>query len=147
MQDSSIGQLSSLISDVAQWWRNWWGNRAGMSELDKLDREEMKHIARDVGTSTEELQALAGKWPDSADLLARRMATLQLDPLGIARSQPAVSNDLKKLCSLCMSKGECTHDLDNGAINSNWQEYCPNTSTLKALSVQRAAQVASEKKQ
>ena len=68
MQDSSIGQLSSLISDVAQWWRNWWGNRAGMSELDKLDREGMKHIARDVGTSTEELQALAGKWPDSVTL-------------------------------------------------------------------------------
>jgi hypothetical protein len=75
MQNSSIGQLSTLFSDVTRWWRNLWGNRTGISELDKLDWDEMKHIARDVGTSTEELQALAGKWPDSADLLTRRMAT------------------------------------------------------------------------
>jgi len=145
MDNSSNEQRPSLFSAIAKRWRNWWGNRAGRSELDTLDRSEMNRIARDVGASSEELQALAGKWPDSADLLIRRMGSLQLDPLAVARSQPAVSNDLKKLCSLCVSKGECAHDLDTSAADSHWEEYCPNTTTLKALSAQRAAEAAKQK--
>ena len=61
----------------------------------------------DIGSILQELRPLAGKWPESANLLSRRMAALQLDPSEIARSQPAVSNDLKRLCSLCVSKGRC----------------------------------------
>lgn len=134
---SSSRQHPTFAAKVARWWRNWWGNRTGISELDNFDRDDLKHIARDIGASTEELRALAGKWPDSADLLTRRMTALQLDPLATARSQPAVSNDLKKLCSLCVSKGRCEHDLAEGTTNSDWREYCPNTTTLAALSAQR----------
>jgi len=147
MQSSSIGQDPTLVAKIARWWRNWWGNRAGVAELDNFDRNELKHISRDIGASTEELRALAGKWPESADLLTRRMAALQLDPLATARSQPAVSNDLKKLCSLCVSKGRCEHDLAEGAINSDWREYCPNATTLTALSAQRTVQETNGKKQ
>lgn len=147
MQSSSKGQYPDFVATIAQWWRNWWGNRAGMAELGSCSPDELQRLARDVGVNPQELRSLAGKWPESADLLTRRMAALQLDPLAIARSQPAVSNDLKKLCSLCVSKGQCTHDLAGGAINSDWRKYCPNTTTLMALSKQRTAQATNGKKQ
>ena len=147
MHDSSNGQHLSFIAAIGNWWRNWWGNRAGRAELENCSPDELQRLARDVGVSLEELRPLAGKWPDSANLLARRMAALQLDPSEIARSQPAVANDLRKLCSLCVSKGRCMHDLASAANDSNWQEYCPNKSTLMALSEQRAAEATNEKKQ
>ena len=127
------------VSRLTRWWRNWVGNRAGQAELNKLGSQELGHIARDIGASSGELTALAGKWPDSADLLARRMAALHLDPAAIARSQPALSRDMKKLCSLCGYKGWCEYDLDARAVNPRWRGYCPNSTTLTALIPERSA--------
>lgn len=134
MHESSKEQLRSVFFDIARWWRNLWGNSAGRAELSKFSPQELRQIALDSGVSPGDLRSLAGKWPNSADLLTRRMATFQLDPLTIARSQPAVSNDLNRLCSLCTSKGRCEHDLDWDRSNPKWREYCPNESTLSALS-------------
>jgi hypothetical protein len=145
MHESSTEHRSSIVTGIAQWWRNWRGNRAGMAELKDFSPDELRRLALEIGVNPEDMRPLAGKWPESADLLARRMAALQLDPLEVARSQPAVSNDLKKLCSFCMSKGECAHDFASGAPNSKWEEYCPNTSTLKALSAERAVHADNEK--
>jgi hypothetical protein len=97
----------------------------------------MQNIARDVGTSSAELRALAGKWPDSADLLWRRMTALRLDRTEIAQSMPPVSRDMSKLCSLCDEKRECERDLDRGAISPRWLRYCPNAQTLMALLKQK----------
>ena len=123
----------SLIAAVARWWHNWNGNRASSAELDNLGPDELKHIARDAGVDTQELRALAGKWPESADLLAQRMKVLHLDPEEIAHTQPGVSNDLKKLCSLCDAKRRCEYDLTRGAVNPIWRHYYPNATTLMAL--------------
>ncbi len=141
MMTSATEQFRSLAADVARWWWNWRGNRAARAELNRLDPETAAAIARDVGASRDELRALAGKWPDSADLLSRRMIALHLDPKQIARAQPAVSNDLKKLCSLCFEKRHCAHDLDSGATDTAWRHYCPNTFTLTSLGAQCATGV------
>jgi hypothetical protein len=97
----------------------------------------MQNIARDVGTSSAELRALAGKWPDSADLLWRRVAALHLDRTEIAQSMPLVSRDMSKLCSLCDEKRECERDLDRVAISPRWLRYCPNAQILMALLKQK----------
>lgn len=120
-------------SRLVRWWRNWIGNRSARAEMDRLGSRELGIIAQDVGASKAELRALAGRWPDSADLLARRMAWLRLDPAEIARTDPAVSRDMNKLCSLCGSKRQCEHDLDRATINPSWRRYCPNFQTLAAL--------------
>jgi uncharacterized protein YjiS (DUF1127 family) len=145
MRASSNRHSSPLLGTIVRWWLNWWGNRAAMAELNHLSADELRGIAQDIGVNREELRSLAGKWPDSADLLTHRMAVLQLDPAEIARSQPVVSNDLRKLCSLCGSKGQCSNDLISHAVHSNWQEYCPNTTTLRALNEQYVAHTASGK--
>jgi hypothetical protein len=133
MQNLSAGHQSSFFSAIANWWRQWMGNRAGRAELENYDRRELQRLAQEIGADPQQLRALAGKWPESADLLARRMAALQLDAAEIARSQAGVSNDLNKLCSLCVSKGRCERDLAGDPNNPVWREYCPNMTTLTAL--------------
>ncbi len=138
MKNSQERRTQVRRSRLTRWWKNWTGNRAGRAELDNLGSQELGNIARDVGASPHELRALAGKWPDSADLLTRRMATLHLDPGEIARSQPTVSSDLTKLCSLCRDKNRCEHDLNSGTTSPRWQRYCPNSATLAALVAERS---------
>ena len=133
MQSTTSGSGHSLLSAIRQWWRDRSASRATVAELSMFEPKELHDIARDAGATTAELQALAGKWPGSADLLTRRMSALGLDASGIARSQPSVSNDLNKLCSLCGSKRRCRDDLARDPKNPAWQEYCPNSSTLIGL--------------
>jgi uncharacterized protein YjiS (DUF1127 family) len=140
MQNSSAEQRSAFFATIAKWWRNWTGNRAGVAELKAFDHQELQRMAQDVGVNPRELRVLAGKWPESADLLSRRLSALELDASEIERLQSCVSNDLKKLCSLCVSKGRCDYDLDTHPNNSVWRDYCPNATTLMALTTQRSAQ-------
>jgi hypothetical protein len=91
-------------------------------------------IAHDVGVGgAAELRVLAGKWPDSADLLSRRMRQIRLDAAKIVRVEPQVVRDLERVCTLCASKRRCIRDLAKGQSDSSWQAYCPNTMTLRAL--------------
>ncbi len=129
----------SFGSTIAHWWRNWTGNRAGLAELNQLEPGAIRQIAADVGVNTSDVRALAGKWPDSADLLLRRMSALHIDPQQLNRTQPGVTNDLKKQCSLCGAKRRCERDLDNGPVNSVWRQYCPNSTTLTALTADSKA--------
>ena len=145
MQNVIAEPKLSYFLAISQWWRNRIGNRVGRAELECCDRRDLQRLAQEVGVNSQELRVLAGKWPESADLLVRRMAALQLDAGEIARSQPSVSNDLKKLCALCMSKGRCERDLFRDSHNPVWQEYCPNTTTLTALGAQTATQAKNGK--
>ncbi len=147
MMTRSAGlQLRSIFADIGRWWREWLGNRPALAELQGCSREELRRIASDFRATPEELQALAARWPDSANLLDRRMAALDIDLDRVARSQPAVANDLKRLCSLCQSKGECEHDLDSNPGDPRWREYCPNASTLTALREEERAPARKRKK-
>jgi hypothetical protein len=140
MVHSASLQLRSIFADIGRWWRERVGNRSALAELQNCTREELHQIAADFGTTPDELLALAACWPDSASLLGRRMATLHIDLDEIARRHPAVANDLRRLCSLCQSKGECEHDLDSKPGDPHWREYCPNASTLIALREEEHAQ-------
>jgi len=128
----------SLFGTIARWWRNWLGDRSRKLELRNLGSEDLNRVAHDAGVSPQVLQALAGKWPEATDLLSRRMAALKLDVEEIERTYPPVSNDLKHLCWLCTSKGRCERDLAKDPSNPVWREYCPNATTLTALSANAA---------
>ncbi len=140
MPHSACMQLRSVFADIGRWWREQRGNRPALAELQSCSREELRQIASDFGTTPDELRTLAARWPDSASLLGRRMAALDIDLDEIARRHPAVANDLKRLCSLCQSKGECEHDLDSNPGDPHWRAYCPNAPTLTALREEERAQ-------
>jgi hypothetical protein len=139
MRDTPQQQLMSIWASTVRWWKNRVGNWSSRAAVDALDPETAKRIARDIGVDTNELRALAGKWPDSASLLERRMAAHRLDADAIEKAQPAVSRDLKKMCSLCRDKPQCEHDLDTASTDPAWQRYCPNSYTLQALIAERDA--------
>lgn len=130
--------MHTLFNAVARWWRNWTAARANVANLDCCGADQAERIARDVGVSAPELRALAGKWPDSADLLNRRLTALELDPVEIRRTEPGVLSDLQRVCAMCANERECRHDLAEDPYDPAWREYCPNVMTLDALTAERA---------
>jgi hypothetical protein len=126
------------LNAVARWWRNWMTTRANMASLDCCGLEEAERVAHDVGVTTSELRALAGKWPDSTELLNRRLAALELDPAEIRRAGPGILSDLQRVCTMCTDGRECEHDLAQDPNDPVWREYCPNVMTLDALTAERA---------
>jgi len=130
--------MKNPLNAVAGWWRNWTAVRANMASLDCCGADEAGRIAHDVGVTTSELRALAGKWPESADLLNRRLAALELDPEEIRRAEPGVLPDLQRVCTMCANERECEHDLASDPSDPVWREYCPNVMTLDASTAERA---------
>jgi hypothetical protein len=127
-----------LARQLADWWRGWTRRRRTMAQLDCCGSSEVARMAHDVGVSSEELCVLAGKWPDTTDLLLRRMAETKLDPTEVTKVEPQVIRDLQRVCTLCASKRKCEHDLATNPSDPVWQDYCPNATTLQALIAERA---------
>lgn len=121
------------LSFVTGWWRNWKSRRAAMEELDRCGADEAAHIARDVGVSCSELRTLAGKWPDSADLLEERVVAIGLNTENIGAAEPQVLRDLQRVCAQCAARSRCEKDLDQDKTDRVWRDYCPNVTTLDAL--------------
>jgi hypothetical protein len=123
-----------FLPRLARWWREYAGRRSTVAALADCGPAESARIAHDVGVSgAAELRVLAGKWPNSADLLARRMRQIKLDAAEIMQVEPEVVRDLERVCTLCASKRRCSRDVAKEQSASTWQAYCPNTMTLKAL--------------
>jgi hypothetical protein len=108
-----------------------------VAALDGCGPSETARIARDLGVGGPELRVLAGKWPDSSDLLSRRMKEIKLDGATTARIEREVFRDLQRVCTLCASKRKCQHDLARNPADPAWREYCPNATTLAALAAER----------
>jgi hypothetical protein len=123
---------------MVNWWRNWRATQSNLAALACCGAEETGRIAHDLGVSVPQLRALAGKWPDSADLLKRRLVELGLDFANIRRAEPQVLQDLQRVCTLCRSGRVCAHDLASRPSDPVWRGYCPNTMTLDALAAEPA---------
>jgi hypothetical protein len=131
--------MHTPFNAVAQWWRKWTAARANVASLNCCGSDERDRIAHDVGVTASELRALAGKWPESANLLLNeRLAALNLDRTEIRRTEAQVLNDLQRVCTLCTSERACKHDLARSPDDPVWREYCPNVVTLDALTAERA---------
>jgi len=132
-----------FVHQLARWWRGCAARRSTVAALVNCGPAETARIAHDIGVSgVAELRVLAGKWPDSADLLSRRMRQINLDATKIVRVEPQVVRDLERVCTLCASKRRCTRDFAKDRSPSSWQAYCPNTMTLKALVAEHSADVS-----
>jgi hypothetical protein len=129
-------QQEGLLDALARKWRIWQRRRAAMAELDHCGSAERQRIANDIGMNEDELCVLAGRWPDTVDLLRQRIDQLKLNPADGVQIEPEVMRDLQRTCALCMSKRRCTHDFAKRPNNPVWQEYCPNAMTFSALLAQ-----------
>jgi hypothetical protein len=71
--------------------------------------------------------------PEAADLLARRMAELNLDKNEVAAVVPRTLQDLQRVCTMCESHRQCARDLGRDPAGRAWEDYCPNVAVLKML--------------
>ena len=65
-------------------------------------------------------------------LLLKRMEALQLKPDEVMRIEPGVFWDLVSGCAKCVSADKCERNLRSAGTH-DWQSYCSNASTLRAL--------------
>jgi hypothetical protein len=127
----------SVLGAFAQRWRRW---AAELLEVGRLGADEVGYLTHAAGLSGSDLHPVAGRSAIDADLLARRMVALALDPYEAALGEPALVRHLQRRCALCESRGRCLRDLaceSTGSVWPDphaWQEYCPNASTLEMLS-------------
>ena len=129
-----FGQKSwSLTKAVSQWWRGWTTRGSGRLELKCCGEDEVERMAKDIGVSAFELRRLATLGPDSADLLLRRMAALDLDRSEVSQTEPRTFQDLQRVCTMCDHHRRCRRDLARDSADPAWQDYCPNAATLMAL--------------
>jgi hypothetical protein len=122
----------SATKALSQWWREWTRRRSAR-ELKCCGEDEVERMAKDIGVSASELRRLAALGPDSADLLLRRMAALDLDRNEVSRTEPRTFQDLRRVCTMCKSHRRCKRDLAHDSADPAWQDYCPNAATLMAL--------------
>jgi hypothetical protein len=130
MQTDRVSPRPNVVQFFADVWKNWHERRARLVEFDNSDPAEMQRIARDLGMSMAELRVLAGRDRNAADLLRRRLNSLNLGPAGI---DPAVMRDLQRCCSKCDNKILCAHELEDKPKVASWPKYCPNEQTIRAL--------------
>jgi hypothetical protein len=125
---------SSLSEIIVGWWQKWTGFNPVYSDISCCVQDDVERIARDVGVSAAELRALAKLGPDSADLLQRRMAALNLDQNEVFQTEPGTLHDLQRICSMCESHKRCGQEIAQSSTDTAWEDYCPNAATLKVLS-------------
>jgi Family of unknown function (DUF6455) len=130
MRTDRVSPRSNIVQFVADVWKKWHERRARLVEFDNFDGAEMQRIGRDLGISISELRDLVGRDRNAADLLRRRLHSLNLDPGTI---EPAVMRDLQRCCSNCDNKTLCEHELEDQPKLANWPKYCPNEQTIDAL--------------
>jgi hypothetical protein len=108
---------------ISQWWRDW--TRRGSLELTCCGQDEVERLAKDVGVSASELRRLVNLGPDSADLLLRRMAALDLDRNEVSRTEPRTFQDLQRVCTMCNSHRRCKRDLARDSADPAWAGLLP----------------------
>ena len=134
MSSVPVGQKRwSPTKAVLQWWRGWTRQSAARLELRCCGEEEVERMAKDIGVSASELHTLASLGPESADLLLRRMAALDLDRNEVSRTEPRTFQDLQRVCTMCTHHRQCRRDPARDSADPAWESYCPNAATLMAL--------------
>ena len=117
---------ATAVTRLLAWWRR-------TTEMMNLPRGDLDRMAREMGMTSGELQDIAAKGPDAADLLYRRMAVLGLSQPDVDHVALGLMRELQRDCACCSDKGICRKDLAEHPEDPAWMDYCPNAITLDAM--------------
>jgi hypothetical protein len=131
--DSRWFGTEPYLTALIERWRSWRERNKTLADLSACGDAEVARMAADIGISVAELRELAAHDRHDADLLRDRLAALHLDPERIARESPVLMRELRRVCTMCDSKGRCTNDLMHDPNDPAWRDYCPNAETLEIL--------------
>jgi hypothetical protein len=132
MTSQSIARPAGLLNALSDAWSRYRKRRAAMVELRSLGDVEIDRIVKDAGLTFHDLLDLAKQDGEAASLLYRRLKEAGIDVKGI---ETGVLRDLQRCCSMCESKTQCAHDLEDmpKPQAASWPAYCPNKPTIEAL--------------
>ena len=125
--------VKDIFNGIAAWVGNYRRNFGLDSQFGLCTPDDVVRVARDLRLTPDELQALARKGPNAADLLLKMLVALHVDPKALENTDPHVMRDLQRLCTTCGAKKRCEHELADGTADNNFREFCPNAFTLDAL--------------
>ncbi|MBV9347744.1 MAG: hypothetical protein JOZ70_10595 [Pseudolabrys sp.] len=131
-------RVERALEAIADWVNRYRRTQADQQFLTECSPQEVEHMARDLGVSHDDLVRLVPTNPNAAALLDKLLKALGVE--NIAQQNPAVLNDLKRLCVFCGEKERCAHELEVGAATAHYKEYCPNAYTLDSLVVEKGVQ-------
>ncbi len=122
-----------IFNGVADWVGKYRQKFGRSNQLGQCTPDEVLCVARDLKLTPGELQDLARRGPNAADLLVKMLVALHVDPSALENTNPQVMWDLQRLCTTCGAKRRCEHTLANGTAGDHFREFCPNAYTLEAL--------------
>ena len=133
-------------------WRRWMVVQANeLLEAARLGSDKVEYLTLGREGSNADLCRVAGRHVD--DLLRRRMLSVELDPYGLALSDPALLRHLQRCCSLCESREDCASDQARASADRAWQgrddwrDYCENALVLEMLMALQSRSKAGSKYQ
>ncbi|MBX3518598.1 MAG: hypothetical protein KF835_01125 [Xanthobacteraceae bacterium] len=108
------------------------GRIFAVSELRGLNAGQVEELARDVGITAGDLYRLeqAGSPPVA---MPRRLELEGINPAIVEAKWPSVWKDMQRLCSFCEAKNVCEVEIELAPGVHDWQRYCPNEGTIRAL--------------
>ena len=125
--------VKDMFGGIADWVSKYRQNFGRSDQLGQCTPDEVALIARELKLTPGELQELARKGPNAADLVLKMLVALHVDPSVLENTNPHVMQDLQRLCTTCGAKRQCEHALANGTAGEHFREFCPNAFTLDAL--------------
>lgn len=113
--------------------RHWLRAKASSREIDTLDPETLRQLARDNGVTEVDFHNLATRQDGNAELLRRQLAQAGIDPEQLAHAHASVMRDMEIVCSGCLMTRRCRRALDHQEVAQQAARYCPNAHTIDAL--------------
>jgi hypothetical protein len=124
----------SAFDDVKPWGIQWVALTRALAKLEDL-REEVLGCVTPEGTMRD--GGATASRDGKIDLLLIRMESLGLDLGEVRRNAASTFCKLADSCVNCECKERCERDLayaSAGMFTADWENYCPNSTTLKAMS-------------
>jgi hypothetical protein len=133
MPDQNGKTPATYLALALDWWQGARSRWARLHELDRLSSDDIDRLAQDVGMNSSDFLRIATQPDGAAELLRRRLASLNLDPEDVRKLSPLLLRDLQRTCAMCEEKERCAADLGESSDTVGWDSYCPNSGTLRTL--------------
>lgn len=121
-----IGKLAAIFG-------NWIRRSREIRELRELNNGEFARISQELNMAPADLDLFVNQGPRASDELPELLTRLGLDSHALSQTQPVVLRDMVRVCASCQRKRQCGRDLAAGTSKQNYDEYCPNASTIDEL--------------
>lgn len=110
----------------------WLGHQRERAVLGLSHTDTFDTLAKDLGISPNELSYLVNSAPDPLQL-PDMLKALGIDEAALRRSHPTLLRVMQDICAQCTMLGRCKYMLARGVAAGNYEQFCPNATSLTAL--------------